>query len=166
MGRDIAPRNVEMSDPSTRTIASAEAAPLHAETDPLTHDSILAVFSARGLGGRWEAPDQLVATSIFGDIKLDFTRASLPPSGIVEIQAQAIFGALEILVPDGSELEIEGSPIFGSIDHKIRGKGAGERLRELVTNEDSNLKRGEGEEPPFFRVTGMAIFGSITVKSR
>ena len=131
------------------------------------HDSILSVLSSRGLGGRWESPDHLEATSILGHIELDFTHALLPPSGIVEIQAQSIFGSIEILVPDGAEVEIDCWPFCGSIEHKMReGKGAGERIREVVTDEDPDLEREEEDEPPFFRITGSAIFGSVTVKSR
>ena len=96
------------------------------------------------------------------DIKLDFTQAELPPSKMVDIHADAIFGSVVVLLPEGAELEIKGMPIFGSFEHKKRNKKASQRIREWVAGSGE----GEGDpEFPWFRVTGRAIFGDVKVES-
>lgn len=103
-----------------------------------------------------------------GNVTLDFRRAELPPSGAVEIDARAICGAIEIIVPDGAEVEIEGTPFVGSIEQHLRGAGVRERIREWVTGErdDDAIAPPLSEEPPLFRIFGQAIFGSIRVTGR
>jgi hypothetical protein len=145
--------------------AAAGASELAGTDDDYFSERISSVFSSHARAGNWEAPDHVDAFSVFGDVKLDFSRASLPPTGIVEITASAIFGSVHIVIPDGAEVEVEGTPIFGSIEHKVRGKGAGTRLRELITGEDSNVELDDDGDPPLFRVIGSAVFGSIEIIS-
>ena len=55
-------------------------------------DSVSALFGSLGRSGGWLVPDYLTARAHFGEVKLDFREAILPSSGIVEIEATAIFG--------------------------------------------------------------------------
>jgi len=95
-------------------------------------------------------------------VKLDFTRAALPPSGEVDLDVRAICGDVEIIVPDGAEVEMEATPVVGSVERRLRSKGAGERLRAAVTRG----REAAHEDPAFFRIVGTAIFGSIRVQGR
>lgn len=136
----------------------------HEPDDDYFAERIQAVFSSQTRAGEWDAPDHVEAQSVFGEIKLDFTRASLPPDGIVEIQATSIFGNVEITVPPGSEVKLEGTPIFGSIEHKVKAKSAGRIVREFITGEEPIEAAGpDGEDPPLFRVIARSIFGAVIV---
>jgi hypothetical protein len=130
------------------------------------HESIFSLFATRKRDGRWDAPDALEATAIFGDVKIDLTTATLPPSGVVEIHAIAVFGQVKVHVPDGSDVEMDGMPVFGSFERKQRAKRASERLREWVTGVDRDRDRAPDDEPPFIRVTGVAVFGKVDVRGR
>ena len=83
---------------------------------------------------------------MFGDIDLDFRQATMPPGEVV-INAVAPFGNIDVLVPDGVQVDVGGFTLFGSKkiavgdDHERvggRDPGAGfqplrERQGELVT---------------------------------
>jgi hypothetical protein len=103
----------------------------------------IAVFGGAERGGVWTVPEQLNALAMFGGVKLDLTHASLAAPRVT-IQAVAIFGGVEITVPAGATVEVEGMGIFGGFDRK-----------------------GEGPGPagaPTIRITGVAIFGGVEVK--
>jgi len=135
---------------------------------PITQESFQAFLSAHQREGRWEAADEIEVRAIFGSVVLDFTRADLPPNGVVEIDAFSFGGSIEIIVPDGADVEIEGTPILGSIEQKLRKKGAGERIREWVTGErEADLPAPPAyAEPPYFHIDCRAIIGSVEVKVR
>lgn len=138
------------------------------EDHPLTHESFRAVFSSQQRAGRWEPADEIQVHAIFGEVTLDFTRAELPPGGVIEIEAFTICGEVKIIVPDGAEIELDGTPILGSIEQHVRKVGASERIREWVTGERDGdpPARAEPPEPPYFRIDGRAILGAIKVMGR
>ncbi|MCG8588224.1 MAG: cell wall-active antibiotics response protein [Proteobacteria bacterium] len=138
-----------------------------ADTDVFT-ETFRAVFSSHQRAGRWEASDEIEARAVFGEVTLDFTRAELPPSGTVEIHASAIFGEVHIIVPDGADVDIDGTPVLGSIEQHLRRKGAREKIREWVTGErEEDLPApGPSVERPYFHVTGRAILGTVKVTGR
>ncbi len=123
-----------------------------------TEESVRAVFSSHHREGRWDAADEILVRALFGEVKLDFTQAELPPSGVVELDVDAIFGEVEITVPDSAEVELLGTPVFGSIEQRRRNKGVGERFRASVAGESDRP-----DEPLLFCITGRAVFGAIKV---
>jgi hypothetical protein len=125
-------------------------------------------LSSRELAGRWEPSDQIEVRAVLGEITLDFTRATLPASGVVEIDAFVFCGEVKIVLPDGADVEVEGTPVLGSIEQKVRKKGPGERIRDWATGEGGADRAAplDGEEPPFFRIDGRAIMGKIRVTGR
>ena len=112
--------------PASRLAASPEASPALQTTDDhlLTQESFRAIFSSNQRAGRWEPADEIQVLAICGEVRLDFTRAELPPSGMIEIHAWAIGGEVKIIVPDGAEIELEGEPVLGSIEQHVRKKKA------------------------------------------
>jgi len=137
------------------------------DREPLSQQSLFAFFSSQKRNGEWEPADRIEVSALFGDVRLDFRDALLPPSGIVEVRATVLFGTVELLVPDGSEVEMEGTPIFGSFERKQPGRRALERIREWITGEQPEDCDDEYEdEPALFRVTGLAIFGDVRVRGR
>ncbi len=156
--------------PDSQLAASPEASPALQATDdhPLTQETFRAIFSSNQRAGDWEVADEIHVRAIAGEVTLDFTRAELPPSGMVEIHAWAIAGEVNIIVPDGAEIELEGEPVLGSIEQQVRKRGTGERISEWVTGErDEDLPAPPPPpEPPYFRIYGHAIMGSVKVTGR
>jgi hypothetical protein len=151
----------ERSLPVTRR--GAEPGGGVAAEDEWFDETFTAVFSAHARAGRWDAPNHATARGVFGSVNLDFTGAALPEDGFVEIEAVAIFGSVEIRLPDGAEVEILGTPFFGSIEQKRRGKPVTRRLREMVTAETTDYE----EEPETrFRIQCTVVFGSVEIFTR
>ena len=169
---DDRPRSEQQIEVASESevVASPEAtpAPESADDDQPTVDSFRAIFSANQRAGRWEAADEIHLLAIAGEVTLDFTRADLPPSGVVEIHALAIAGEVHIIVPEGAEIELEGEPFLGSIEQHVFKKKTSERIREWVTGErEEDLPPPPPtQEPPFFRVLGRAIMGTVKVTGR
>lgn len=135
---------------------------------PVTQESFRASFSSNQRGGRWEAADLIEIRAFCGEVTLDFTLADLPPSGIVEIDAQSICGDVTIIVPDGAEIELHGTPVLGSIEQHVRKKRAREVIREWVTGEPEQPQPppSASGEPPYFRIEARAILGVVKVIGR
>jgi len=138
------------------------------DDDLLTEETFRAILSSNQRAGRWEAADEIQARAILGEVTLDFRHAELPPSGVIEIHALAICGEVKIIVPDGAEIELEGEPFIGSIEHEVLRKGARQWIRELVTGERDEDRPAPPAptEPPYFRIDGQAILGTIKVTGR
>jgi Cell wall-active antibiotics response 4TMS YvqF len=83
--------------------------------------------------------------ALFGDIDLDLRQARIPVGGIV-INAIAPFGNIEVLVPDGAEVDVGGFTLFGSKKVAVESSGGGESVAQI-------------------RVRGFTLFGSLKVRS-
>jgi predicted membrane protein len=82
---------------------------------------------------------------LFGDIDLDLRHAAIPVGGLV-INAIAPFGNIEVLVPEGAEVDVGGFTLFGSKKVAVDGSDDGESVAQL-------------------RVRGFTLFGSLKVRS-
>lgn len=60
----------------------------------------------------------LTANAIFGSLKLDLRNAII--SQDVEIKASAIFGGIDIYIPDNVKIKTNNVPIFGGVNNKYR----------------------------------------------
>ena len=146
---------------------AAISPPISSADVVLTEESVSALFGSIHREGRWNPADEIQVRAICGAVKLDFTRAELPPSGIVDLDVRAIAGGVEITVPDGAEVELEATPVLGSIEQTLRNRGVGERLRAAVTGAGAAADTNPApSERPVFRIYGFAIFGSIKVTGR
>ena len=154
VGPRVEPAAGASTPPAVRTSAAA------AEDARLTQESFRSVLSSHQRAGRWEPADEIEVSAM-----LDFTRAVLPPGGMVEIEARAVLGEVEIVVPDGAEVELDGTPILGSIEQHLRKPGVGEQVREWITGERDRAV-ATSDEPPYFHIRGRAILGSIRVRGR
>jgi hypothetical protein len=107
--------------------------------------SVAAIFGGATRKGEWVVPAQLTAFAMFGGVELDLTRASFAQAES-EIIAVAVMGGVEITVPDGLTVHVDGVGIFGGFDQKAEGPGeAG---------------------APVLRVKGAALFGGVEVKRK
>ena len=59
--------------------------------------------------------------ALFGGVELDLRDAKLSPDGC-KIHASALFGGIELTVPIDWNVIVTGTPIFGGIENKSRGK--------------------------------------------
>jgi predicted membrane protein len=84
-------------------------------------------------------------TAIFGGVHLDLRGAGTKKDEIV-IEMNAIFGGVELLVPDTWNVTVRGEAIFGGY-------------------EDKTMRRSEppSGKRPHLIVTGSAVFGGVTV---
>lgn len=82
--------------------------------------------------------------SMFGGVDLDLRPARIVENAVVE--ANTIFGGVEIHVPPDWAVELNGMGVFGGYD-------------------DTTLHPPDGTSAPRLIVTGSAIFGGVTVKN-
>lgn len=85
-------------------------------------------------------------SALFGGTTLDLRQAHIDDEATVD--AFALFGGVDVLVPRGWRVSIGGLPLMGGIDDK--------------TTPDDDLPA----DAPVLVVNGMAMFGAVTVKDR
>ncbi|MEO3925953.1 DUF1707 domain-containing protein [Micromonosporaceae bacterium B7E4] len=106
-------------------------------------ERLVAIFGNESRKGRWPVPARLEARSIFGDCHIELQDTHLPHP-VVTIEATAIFGSVTIFVPEGVEVRLTGTAVFGSKESKLRGTApAG---------------------GPVLEVRSRVVFGSVTVR--
>lgn len=113
-------------------------------------NSLLAIFGSAARKGVWQVPPSLPALALFGEVKLNLINAVLP-GPITELKCNAVFGSVEIVVPDALHVEVNGTGVFGSFEKQDKRKGA-------------NKQRVPAAGAPLIRITGVALFGSVEVK--
>jgi predicted membrane protein len=113
------------------------------------HINEVAIFF--GAKRRVESQDfqggELVA--VFGSIEIDLSLCTMQPAPTREavLEASAVFGGIEILVPRTWRIVREGTGVFGSY-------------------EDKTFPRQEpGVEPSTLIIRGGAVFGSVTIRN-
>jgi hypothetical protein len=86
------------------------------------------------------------ALAIFGGIRLDMDRAGTKKEEI-RIEANAMFGGIDIRVPETWAVTVRGTGVFGGY-------------------EDKTIEpRPTDPKPPHLIITGVALFGGVTVKN-
>jgi Domain of unknown function (DUF1707)/Cell wall-active antibiotics response 4TMS YvqF len=116
---------------------SSEAAPLPTRTST--------VFGDVRRAGTWTVPARGKWESLFGDVLLDLREARVSGPEI-RIDAGTIFGKVELLVPEGVEVEVRSRTLFGDI----------------------NQEAAEAAPPgaPRILLTGGTVFGDVLVRSK
>lgn len=79
-------------------------------------ESIFAAFGEQNVSKSGEKFEKANLNAIFGAVKLDLREAKLEKETV--IGAWAIFGGIEILVPDDCIVKVKGTPIFGGISNE------------------------------------------------
>jgi hypothetical protein len=139
--------------PLTRDLSGDVVSPLSATRLPATaasvpndgsHATLLAVFSGFDRRGGWTAPAQITSLAVFGGGKLDLSEA-VWTSPVIEVTVAAVFGAVDIWVPPGTEvLNNVVAVLGGATDSRTAGPPNNRRLI----------------------VKGVSLFGSVTVKTK
>ncbi|MFF2145358.1 DUF1707 domain-containing protein [Kitasatospora sp. NPDC058190] len=107
--------------------------------------SVVAIFGGAARKGRWRVGSHLTAFTMFGGVEIDLSDAVFE-SPEVEITVTAIFGGVEVRVPENVSLHGSGVGIFGGFD--VREQTAADPYAPVV------------------RVKGVALFGGCNAKPR
>lgn len=109
-------------------------------------DEAGAVFSGQNINMAGEEFKGRNVNAVFGGLKLDLREAKIKEDVI--INASAIFGGIEILVPDDMPVKIKSNSIFGGVSDK----------RNVKIDEKAKNKK------PTIYINGMALFGGVEIK--
>ncbi|GAB2947649.1 DUF1707 domain-containing protein [Micromonospora polyrhachis] len=82
-------------------------------------EKLTAVFGEETRKGRWRVPGLLRTLSVFGSCRVDLHEAELQQP-VTVIEATTVFGDLTVVVPEGTDVRLTGSAIFGSKTSKMR----------------------------------------------
>lgn len=107
--------------------------------------NLVAIFGAATRKGRWRVGRKLTAFSCFGGVDIDLTEALYEQREVV-IHATAIFGGVDIRVPENVTLRNGGSGIMGGFE---------------VEEQDS-----DDPDAPVVIVQGLAIIGGVEAKAK
>lgn len=80
--------------------------------------------------------------AVFGSVELDISKAIIKNDQV--INANAIFGGIEIRVPTGVNIKVKSTPIFGGVSNKA--------------------KTDYNESSPTIYINGVAMFGGVEIK--
>lgn len=108
---------------------------------------VLSFFSSQERKGAWDLPRQLRVACCMGSVELDLREARIPEGESV-IEVIALFGSVEILMPPGVEVELDGDALAGS----------------FTFQPDPSLPAREGA--PRIRLRGGAYFASVECEAR
>jgi hypothetical protein len=125
----------------TAGASSSSVVPIEEPADPeASTDSVIGIFGGGERRGRWRVKRRTNAVCIFGGYDLDMTDAVFEGREVV-IRTFAVFGGIDITVPDEVEVRSQGVGIFGGF--AVRG--------------------GDNPDPaaPVVIVKGFALFGGV-----
>ncbi len=71
--------------------------------------------------------------ALFGGVDIDLTTAR-PIADKCTLSLTALFGGIDLVVPDNWELVVSGTPIFGSVENKIRRRESSEDKQTVYIN--------------------------------
>jgi Domain of unknown function (DUF1707)/Cell wall-active antibiotics response 4TMS YvqF len=126
---------------ATTDLAPADRAPPPA-AEPVRNR---ALFSNYRREGRWQIALRGRYSAVFGNVRLDLREAVLPGPEI-EIEAKAVCGSVEVIVPEGVHVELTGGGALSSQELKVEGRAP--------------------EGAPVIRIHHRGAFGSLAVRSR
>ncbi len=136
------------------------------EYEPPSSGRLVAVFGKSTRSGEWEPPERLDAVAVFGSVSLDFRHALLPP-GVTEVEALAVFGGVDIVVPPELEVEVEtGLSLFGSVEERhARSSRVRDTLRRFLFGEPGPRHAADlpDDDPPILYVRARVLFGGVKV---
>jgi hypothetical protein len=79
--------------------------------------SSIAIMSGVDRRGEWVVPARHRAVAVMGGVRLDLTRSRFT-SAETTIQVFALWGGVEVIVPEDLTVHVEGIGIMGAFDHK------------------------------------------------
>jgi hypothetical protein len=108
---------------------------------------IVAVMGGAERRGVWTPPKQLHVITVMGSAELDFRGARFGP-GVTEVTCFAMMGSVEIVVPPGVHVEMNGMALMGSFTHR------------------GSVDPASDPNAPVLRIGGIAMMGSVELEYR
>lgn len=109
-------------------------------------NTVLSIMGGAEKKGRWRCGERVVAVAVMGGCHIDFRSAEID-APVVHVTAVAVMGGIDIVVPEGIEVGLDGVPIMGGKSMQIK-----------------NVPRLPGS--PRILVHAFPIMGGVTVRSR
>lgn len=109
-------------------------------------NTVVSVMAGVGRKGRWRCGGRVVAVAVMGGCQIDFRGAEIDTDE-VHVTAVAVMGGIDIVVPEGIDVALDGLPVMG-------GKSA--QLKDVPRLPGS----------PRIFVHAFPIMGGVTVRSR
>lgn len=123
----------------------AVAAPVPEERRRKSVSTAVAIMGGHEQRSRWRAADEINAIAVMGGCELDFRQAEISGTEVV-VNAFAIMGGVDIIVPEGIEVDLTGIAIMGGKENRV-----------------SAPARPGG---PVIRVRAFVLMGGVTCKTR
>jgi class 3 adenylate cyclase len=111
-----------------------------------TTNTVVSVMAGAGRKGRWRCGERVTAVAVMGGCQIDFRGAEIDADE-VHVLAVAVMGGIDIVVPEGIEVALDGLPIMG---------GKSMQVKNVPTLPGS----------PRILVHAYPIMGGVTVRSR
>jgi hypothetical protein len=129
----------------SHTNAALVTAPSAAHSRPAVSRT-LAILSSADRTGVWRIGQKSRAIAFMGSCKLDLRRATIS-APVTVIDVHVLMGNVNVIVPEGVEVELDATPIMGSRSLKLKGKPP---------------------EPgaPVVVIRGLVVMGDLTVRDR
>jgi class 3 adenylate cyclase len=107
-------------DVASRPGGGAGSSALPDTTPSSPRRRFVAIMGGTAARGRWRAPGRITAFAFWGGVKVDLRHAVIDER-VVEVTAWAIMGSVDVVVPDGIPVELDGMVLMGgSSDHTQR----------------------------------------------
>lgn len=108
--------------------------------------SAVAILSGHRQTGVWRPNETIGAFAMMGSVDLDLRHAEIEHP-VIQINATAIMGSIEVIVPDGVDVELTGFNLMGSKESRV---------------DDGPRRPGA----PLIRVNAFALMGSVLVRNK
>ncbi|HEX5724540.1 MAG TPA: DUF1707 domain-containing protein [Longimicrobiaceae bacterium] len=108
---------------------------------------VAAIMGGASRVGTWTPPEHLFVLAVMGGAELDFRQARFGP-GVTEISVFTLMGGVEIVVPPGVHVEMNGLAIMGAFEQTGR----------VEAPVDPNA--------PVLRIGGFCMMGGVEVDCR
>jgi hypothetical protein len=108
---------------------------------------IVAVMGGTERRGVWTPPRHLQVIAVMGGAELDFREARFGP-GVTEVTCFAMMGGVQIIVPPGVHVEINGLALMGGFSHR------------------GSVDPPDDASGPVLRIGGVAIMGGVDLEFR
>ncbi len=105
----------------------------------LDGEEVAAVFSGQNIDMKGEVFKGKKVSAVFGGLKLDLRKAKIEEDAV--INASAVFGGIDILVPEDVIVKVKSNSLFGG----VKSKHSGDKGHTIYVN-------------------GSAVFGGIEIK--
>jgi Cell wall-active antibiotics response 4TMS YvqF/Domain of unknown function (DUF1707) len=133
---------------STTALAAASVALAPATPDDgVAPETVYAIFGGVERRGAWNVPRRWRVIAAFGGAQLDLREARFP-TGVIDLEVKALFGGVQILVPPGLAVEVQGTAIMGGFQNVNRAPAHPD------------------PDAPLLRVRGMAFMGGVDITMR